>query len=174
MSINKISLILITICVSSCAMFGGSNTSNKSNKSKKSSLPKAMVPKEPGGRGNNWRYLGVSDDGMVITEIDNNSIKQVNTTANIYYYQDRKTITNPQEFSYPSNVRFKYVISEWNVSCDDKRYTLLQNTLYNESGSEIKKNSYQDLNAWRKIDNNSIADTQYQFICNNKNRNLGY
>ncbi len=160
-----IPLTLLTL-VSSCALFAGNSNHNKG---KKSSLPKASRPQQPGGQGNNWRYLGISDNNQIITEIDNNSIKLINQNNLIYYYKDRKTTTNNQ-----NNLRFEYIISEWNMSCLNKNYILLQDTLYNESGIAIKTDSYQNQNNWRTIENDSIADAQYQFICNNKNRNLGY
>ncbi|MBP9743277.1 MAG: hypothetical protein KBD37_07965 [Burkholderiales bacterium] len=167
--------IIFLISLTGCAWFGGSSTSNKSGKTK---IPKTAAIQKPGGSGSNWRYLGTTDDGVLVDEVDINSIsKNVNNGTTLSSYQDRKTVILPNKFAYPSNQpHFKYLISTWQMNCDSKEYLLNTVTLYNESGVKLIHYNYANDSdvKWLRLGDGSFANMQYNFICLNNNRNLGY
>ena len=176
MKLNSLSLVITILAVSGCAWL--SSSSNNKSYSGRSKLPKVQIQK-PGGSGNNWRYLGTTDDGVVVDEIDINSINGVGGNANtqVFNYQDRKTVVIPNQFSYPSNQpRFKYLLSTWQINCTSKEYILSTTTLYNESGVKLIHYNYANNSdvKWLQLGNGSFAQMQYNFICLNINRNLGY
>ncbi|MDQ5920448.1 MAG: hypothetical protein QG673_504 [Pseudomonadota bacterium] len=166
--------------VSGCAWLGGGNSSG-SNKSGKTSIPKTGLIHKPGGTGSNWRYLGTTDDGILVDEIDVNSISKATNNSNgqISSYQDRKTVVLPNKFTYPSNQpNFKYLISTWQMNCTSKEYLLNTVTLYNESGVKLIHYNYSNDSdvKWLKPGDGSFANEQYNLICvdNATARNLGY
>jgi len=158
-----------------CAWFGFGNTS-KSSSSSKLKLPKAQALNPPGGTGKTWRYLGTSDDGQLTVEINDNSIKAAGTQ--IYSYQDRKTVVSPEKFSsyMAGQPHYKYLISNWQVNCNLKQYIIQDTNLYNESAVKLLSYDYtkNDSVKWIKIGSGSLASLQYDYVCQNKNRNLGY
>ena len=169
---NTLFLMFIAITISGCAMFGG----NSNNSSK---IPKTSQTQKPGGNGENWRYLGTTDDGSLIDEIDVNSISSGASKQNtqVFNFEDRKTEISPGLFPYPTNQpRFKYLISTWQINCNSKEYLLNTATLYNDTGVKLIRYNYaNDANVkWLKLGNGSFAVMQYNFICLNTNRNLGY
>jgi len=169
---NILWCLIIVITLSSCALFN----SNKSKASGKTKLPKVTTATPPGGTDKNWRYLGMSDDGQLIDEINDTSI--TSNQPQLYYYQDRKTVATPDKFtSYLADQpHYKYLVSNWQMNCNDKSYIILNTTLYNESAVQLATYDYRaDTNVkWIKIGSSSLAELQYEYICLNKNRNLGY
>lgn len=171
---NCLYLLVLTVTLNSCAWM-----SSSTNKSAKSSLPKTPQIQKPGGTGDNWRYLGTTDDGVLVDEIDSKSINSGVSSQNtqVFNFQDRKTVVLPNKFAYPSNQpRFKYLISTWQMDCNSKQYLLNTATLFNESGVKLTHYNYANDSdvKWLKLGSGSFADMQYSFICLNTNRNLGY
>jgi hypothetical protein len=93
-----------------CAWFS-SGKSSKPSSSGKVKLPRVKSLNPPGGIGKTWRYLGTSDDGQLVVEINDSSIHM--TESPIYTYQDRKTVVSPSGFtSYMAGQpHYKYLIS---------------------------------------------------------------
>ena len=170
-----ISVIVATL--SGCALFGGS--SNNKPPSSKTSVPKVPTIQKPGGDGESWRYLGTTNDGLLVDEINDSSISSgiSNKNTQVYNFQDRKTVTAPSKFDYPSDQpHFKYLISNWQMDCNNKVYLLNAATLYNESGIKIINYNYSSDSSvtWLKFSSGNFAQMQYDYICLSKNRNLGY
>ena len=107
--INKQTPILLIFALSftinSCSTTGGSSSYSRTHKStsKKSSIPKVPPKVMPGGSGDNWRYLGSSDDRLITSEINESSI----TSGKINKFQDRKTVVDQNKFNY-QNLTPKY------------------------------------------------------------------
>jgi hypothetical protein len=158
-----------------CAWFS-SGKSSKPSSSGKVKLPRVKSLNPPGGIGKTWRYLGTSDDGQLVVEINDSSIHM--TESPIYTYQDRKTVVSPSGFtSYMAGQpHYKYLISNWQVNCEHEQYIILNTTLYNESAVKLLSSDYtKDSNVkWIKVGSGSLAALQYDYVCQNKNRNLGY
>jgi hypothetical protein len=173
---NLLLLYLLGLILTNCAWFGGSWNNNSS--SKKVKLPSANLSKAPGGVGADWRYMGITKDNQITDEIDANSIENVNINSMPnFIYRDRKTIVNPLQYNYPpEQPQFKYLISSWQMNCKTKQYLLNSTTLFNAKGQQISQNSYiNNVNVnWLQIDANSFAQLQFNFVCLNQNRNLGY
>lgn len=172
-------LLLLSLLLNGCAMFGDSPSSTKKRTTSKSSVPKVPSIAKPGGDNGSWRYIGTTDDGQLIDEINDSSIKANTSKENfqVYNFQDRKTVVTPKQFTYPSGqAPFKYLISTWQMNCSTQEYLLNSATQYNESGALIVKNDYTDNSSikWLKFTSGSFAGMQYNYICLNKNRNLGY
>ena len=169
-------ILFLNIVVSGCAWFGGTGSSYKPSKT---NIPKLPQSQKPGGTGDNWRYIGTTDDNSMIDEINVNSINSGVSTNNtqIFNFEDRKTVTAPNKFAYPTNEpRFKYLISSWQINCSTQEYLMRTTTLYNESGTKLTAYDYiNDSNIkWLKLGNGSFAHMQYNFVCLNINRDLGY
>ena len=183
MKINSISLLLYSLtlnflALNGCAFFGGGSGS-KTASSGKVTVPKVPAVAKPGGESSSWRYLGTTNDGQLIDEINDNSISSGVSSKNtqVYNFQDRKTVVNPNKFAYPTDqAHFKFLLSHWQMDCNSKEYLLNDATLYNESGVKISTNSYTSDNSvtWLKLGSGTFAEMQYAYICQNKNRNLGY
>ena len=172
---NLYLILLINTLLSGCAWFGLNSSSSKPSKT---SIPKTPISQKPGGL-DNWRYMGTTDDGTMVDEININSINSGVSSDNtqIFNFVDRKTVTAPNKFAYPSDEpRFKYLISTWQMDCNSKEYLMRTTTLYNESGTKLTAYDYtnDDNVKWLKIGSGSFAQMQYNFICLNINRNLGY
>ena len=158
-----------------------SNISNISNKNKsnntKNLTGKTVVPKVPkftlpGGNLDNWRYIGTTANGKFADEINDASIKS--TAIQTYKFTDRKTmITNKAIL--PSNV-YKFTIGQWLMDCSNKQYLLTNISTYDTYGTLIKNFDYasNDSVKWLKFGNGSIAEMQYNYICLNQNKSLGY
>lgn len=175
MKTNTLLIILSAMILNGCAWFGFNNE----KASRKLSPPTTKLIQKPGGDTNNWRYLGTSEDGVLVDEIDINSISLIPTIKNNsnYTYQDRKTIVLTNEFNYPNNQpRFKYLISNWQINCTTHEYLLNSTTLYNDAAIKLISYNYSNLNnaKWLTIGTQSFAAMQYDFICLNQNKNLGY
>lgn len=164
----------VILSLSGCAWFGsGANKKSNSN----GRVPKVTTITPPGGNDKNWRYLGLSDDGKLIVEINDTSISQTNKPL-IYNYQDRKSVVNPNTFnSYTTGQpHYKYLLSNWKMDCNTKQYLILNTTLYDTSAIEQLRYDYSTDNSvkWIKIGSGSLAELQYNYICQNQKRNLGY
>ena len=179
---NSISLLLFSLtnvlALSGCAFFGSSSGSNTSAAGKVS-VPKVPTVAKPGGDSSSWRYLGTTNDGQLIDEINDSSISSGVSSKNtqVYNFEDRKTVVNPNKFAYPKDQpHFKFLLSHWQMDCNNKEYLLGDATLYNESGVKISSSSYSSDNSvtWLKLGSGTFAEMQYAYICQNKNRNLGY
>ena len=157
-----------------CAWFSSNNASSKS--AGKVKLPKVPALNPPGGTGKTWRYLGTSDDGQLIVEINDSSIHM--TESQIYNYQDRKTVASTTNFTayLAKQPHYKYLISNWRINCDLQQYIILNTVLYNETAQKLLSYDYtKDNNVkWIKIGSGSLASLQFDYVCLNKNRNLGY
>ncbi len=176
MKLTLIFLMLLISTLSGCGLFS-SNTPKKTSSSGK--VPKVSQIQKPGGDGDTWRYLGTANDGQLVDEINDSSISSgiSNNNTQIYNFQDRKTVIAPKKFSYPSNQpHFKYLLSTWQMDCNNKMYLLNSATLYNESGVKIINYNYANDSSvtWLKFTSGNFAQMQYDYICTNKNRNLGY
>jgi hypothetical protein len=175
MNKNLFSLILITLSISSCAWMSSSKGSSQT----KTSIPKTPPMQKPGGTASNWRYMGTTDDGTLIDEINVNSITSGSSSQNIqiFNFEDRKTVVIPNKFAYPNNQpHFKYLISAWQMNCITQEYLMRKTTLYNDIGTKMTQYDYTNDNnvKWMKLGSGSFAQMQYNFICLNINRNLGY
>ena len=164
---------IILLAISGCGTY------NSSSKSSKTSIPKTTQIPKPGGNGENWRYLGTTDDGVLVDEINVSSISSTSSAKNtqVFNFEDRKTVILPNQFAYPSNQpRFKYLLSTWQMDCNSKEYLMTTTTLYNESGTKLTRYDYANDSSvkWLKLGSGSFAEMQYNFICLNINRNLGY
>jgi hypothetical protein len=167
----RVSLIgFISLSLTSCAWF--------SSPPKKSTLTLPKVPPVtvPGGSGDNWRYLGTSSDNQLVVEINDKSISVKG--VQIYAFQDRKMVVAPHKFSsyLPNQPHYKYIITNWQMDCNNKQYLIETATLYNEVGAVLLTYDYsQNVNVkWIKFGSGSIAELQYNYICLNQNRMLGY
>lgn len=167
----------LIVNIGGCALFGGSSSHKKSGKNSAISVPKVTVVTPPVGNDKNWRYLGLSDDGQLIDEINDSSIKPTDK-AQIYNYQDRKTVTDINKFTAytTGQPHYKFLLSNWQMDCNSKQYLILNTTLYDSSAIEQLKYDYTTDNSvkWVKIGNGSLAQLQYNYICLNQKRNLGY
>ena len=167
--------ILVGISLSGCGWFWGSGST--SSHKRQSPLPKVTTVQEPGGNGRNWRYLGLSDDSQLINEINESSIQSTDKPL-IYSYQDRKTVANINKFTayVAGQPHYKFLISNWQMDCNTKQYLILNSTLYDELG--VTQLTYNYVNGnnvkWVKIGGGSLAELQYNYICLNQKRNLGY
>lgn len=165
---------MASISLSGCGWFwGNGSTSSK----KHQPLPKVQTVQEPGGNGRNWRYLGLSDDGQLSNEINESSIKSTDKPL-IYSYQDRKTVSNINKFTayVTGQPHYKFLISNWQMDCNTKQYLILTSTLYDSLGVIQLTYNYNnnDNVRWVKIGSGSLAELQYNYICLNQKRNLGY
>ena len=134
---------------------------------------------KPGGTGDNWRYMGTTDDGTLIDEVNVDSIRSgvSDTNSQIFSFEDRKTVILANKFAYPVNEpHFKYLISSWQINCTSMEYLMKTTTLYNEVGTKLTSYDYNNDNniKWLKLGSGSFAQMQYNFVCLNINRNLGY
>ena len=165
-------LVIVSIFLNGCAWVG--SIGKKSN----NIVPKTTLIQKPEGSGNNWRYLGTTDDGVLIDEINVTSIiGEPITDKQIFSFQDRKTVITPNKFTYPINQpHFKYLISTWKINCITQEYLLDTAILYNESAVKLTQYNYaNDINVkWVKLVDSSFAKLQYEFACQNTNRDLGY
>lgn len=166
--------LIIIALIAGCAT--SKKPAGKSSKSTgRSPLPKTPRFALPGGNSENWRYLGTTDDNQIADEIDYTSIESV--IINTYKYQDRKTIISPNTFTYASGQpQYKFAIGSWMINCVKEQYLLTQTTIYDTYGNLIKQYDYTNDNdvKWLKFGHGSIAYMQYNFICLNQNKNLGY
>jgi hypothetical protein len=164
--------LLLFFGLSSCAFFSSSNKTVP-----KKPLPKVPTNVVPDGNGDNWRYIGTTNDGILIVEIDNNSIFSIKKPAEVFNFKDRKTIIDSSQFVYPSGQpHFKYLINSWQMDCQNKKYLLTHASMYNQLGKLVGNYNYtnNDNVKWLSFGSDSIAELEYKFICLNQNRNLGY
>lgn len=169
-----ITALILNLSLSGCALFSSSSSKNKNGSV---TVPKVNAVTPPGGTGKNWRYLGLSDDGQLIVEINDNSISPT-TKPQIYNFQDRKTVADPNKFTaYTSGQpHYKFLISNWQMDCNLKQYLIVNATLYDSSAIEQLRYDYtkDDSVKWIKIGSGSLAELQYNYVCLNQKRNLGY
>lgn len=165
--IYKISiLIIMSLGLSNCA-----TNSSKSYKTKKSTIPKVPAKQIPGGTTDNWRYLGTSQDGQIAVEISESSISK---TANSVKFQDRKTLTNTQKNSTSGAIgNYKYSLSWWNMDCSSKQYYINNTAIYDDYGKLLKNYNFSSTQAIT-ISGGSIAELQYNYVCQGINRQIGY
>ncbi len=71
---------------------------------------------------------------------------------------------------------YKYLISNWQMDCNLKQYLILNTVLYDSSAIELLRYDYTSNTSvkWIKIGSGSLAELQYNYICLNQKRNLGY
>jgi hypothetical protein len=165
-----LSILFIELSLNGCAIFGVKQSYHKR-------LPRVPSLTLPGGKGDNWRYLGTTLNNEIISEINESSIKNVYSNESLYSFQDRKTIINPNNFTYPENQpHYKYILGEWQLNCLDQTYIISSATIFNENGIKIASFDYShDSNIrWIKFGKSSIGELQYNYVCLNKNRELGY
>ena len=170
---NILSIITVSLIMSSCGIFDWFSST------KSVGIPAGFEKKEkiytPGGTGNNWRYLGSTKNGLLVDEIDAQSISLQNGGNKIYTYKDRKTVIYPNLFTYPSSQpRFKFLISTWQINCESKQYNLKETVLYNESSQKITSYNYYNQPKWQNINDKSFSNLQFGFVCLNINKSLGY
>ncbi len=161
--------------ISSCATSnaGKYNTTNLQNV--KANLPKVPKYVIPEGSGENWRYIGTTDNNQIAVEINESSI--TSTAIQIYKFEDRKTIVTPNTFIYqPSQKIYKYALGMWLMDCANKQYLLNKMSIYNIYGTFIQEYDYStdDSVKWLKFGSGGIGEMQYNYICLNQNRFLGY
>lgn len=165
----------LLLCINGCAWFGSDGSPKKSNVAV--SVPKVTQVTAPGGNDKNWRYLGLSDDGQLIVEINDTSITP-DSKPQIYKYQDRKTVVEPTKFtSYTTGQpHYKFLLSNWQMDCNLKQYLILNSVIYDTSAVELLRYDYTTNSSvkWIKIGKGSLAELQYNYICLNQKRNLGY
>lgn len=170
-SIKNYSTIFLFFILSNCAFFSSSHSTPKKP------LPKAPANVVPEGSGDNWRYVGTTNDGTLIIEINNNSIIALKNAAEVFNFSDRKTITDPTQFIYSGDQpHFKYLINSWQMDCRNKKYLLTGAKMYNQAAKLLGNYNYtnNDNVKWLSFGSGSIAELEYKFICLNQNRNLGY
>lgn len=175
MKIQNTQFIIIAFLAINSISCSTSNT-KKYNKSPTTTSSKSKIPRVPakilpGGTGDNWRYIGISKDGLIGTEIDNSSIIAISN--NQYKFQERKTIMDTNKMSYPSGMpKYMYSISNGKIDCNSKQYILNSTTLYDRLGKLIRTTQLD--NQYTNIVSKSSAEQEYNFICNGLNRNIGY
>lgn len=157
-------------------MVGCATNTNANNKrrysSRKSTIPKVPPRVIPGGSGDNWRYLGTTQNNTISDEINESSIQLSNKQVN--RYQDRKTIINTSTFNYNGlTPKYKYNLSWWKIDCNQKQYLIDSSSIYDEYGKLLKNYSL-DSAAWSPITGDSIAEQQYNYVCKGINRTVGY
>jgi hypothetical protein len=99
--LQKISLLWISFIISSCAFNPNTNLKQVQKPITKKPLNKATIRLIPGGTNDNWRYIGLTIDKNLVSEINESSI--ISISNSIIKFQDRKTIININQFSYPKN-----------------------------------------------------------------------
>lgn len=169
----KYSSLGLLVLLNGCAWF----SSSRGTTHKKTALPKAPTIRVPGGIGDNWRYIGTTTDGLIVVELNNNSIQAVKNNNELFNFEDRKTVVEPSQYTYSANQpHFKYIINTWQMDCQNKKYLLINANMYNQAAVSIGKFDYSNNNdvKWLNFGEGSIADLEYKFVCLNQNRNLGY
>jgi hypothetical protein len=174
--LNNHYLKLITIAttclfLSNCA----TNSKNSGAKSGGRIVPATQKFTLPGGNSSNWRYLGTTDDNLIANEISDSSIES--SGKQTYKYQDRKTIVDVNSFEYlPNQPKYKFALGSWLMDCSSKQYLILKISIYDKLGNLIKNYDYtnNDSVKWLQFGEGSLANIQYNYICLNVNRNLGY
>lgn len=164
-----IAIMMISACSSNRNPYSKSYTGSSSKS--KSSLPKVPARIVPGGNADNWRYLGVTSNSSLAIEINESSINK--QYGNTYKYQDRKTVVNPAGFAYNGTPNYYYSLSWWKINCDTKQYQTTETNLYDSYGKFIQNYSFSG-NSLTTIPAGSVADMQYNYVCNNVYRNVGY
>ena len=158
-SLRYLLIILNLSLLNGCAI-------NSSTKSWKSSVPKVPAKQLPGGSADTWRYLGSTN--LVAVEINESSIS---TNANFDSFQDRKTVIEPNKLNYQGTA-YKYALSWWQLNCTHKQYLINATSLYDSFGKLIT--TYPLTTNWSTIASGSIAELQYNYLCQGTNRTLGY
>lgn len=172
----------LAICLSTLSLFacsttssgnGNTSSSSKSNykSTKKSSMPKVPQKKLPGGNGDNWRYLGTTNDNLLALEINDTSISSSNS---INKFQDRKTVITPSKYNYQGTPNYKYSLSWWQLNCSQKQFMITSSSVYDTYGNLLKNYSFSNNQQWSSVTDGSIAEQQYNYVCKGMNRTLGY
>lgn len=170
-----LSLITIgTLFSVSCSNSSAPNAtkSYRGKSSTKNSLPRVPPRNIPGGVGDNWRYLGTTISNSVAIEINESSINK--SPSNKYKYQDRKTVIEAGKFAYGSMPSYQYSLSNWLMDCDNKVFKINSTSIYDGYGKLIKSYSFDDNILSSAISHGSIAEKQYNYICNSYGRSIGY
>lgn len=163
---------LTVLFLNGCAT--NSSSSYKKSKSKsKNTLPRVPAKSLPGGSGDNWRYLGSSQNGQLAIEINESSIKTINEMNN---FQDRKTVVEPAKFNYQGlTARYKYSLSWWQLDCNQRQYSIRSTDLYDAYGKLVKSYTFSGADSdAAAIASGSIAELQYNYLCIGSNRSVGY
>lgn len=175
---NKLKILIISLlCMLVSCSF---------NKKNSVSLPKVNNTASPGGSELNWRYLGMNEKRNISLEIDDNSIKSysinndnyLNESQNIrnslLTFTDRKTFFDSNLLV--NNKIYKYVISSWVVDCLNEEYLIQDANFYNNKGESLAFYNFREDNSqnWYKVGNDSFSKLQYNYVCFDINRQLGY
>lgn len=166
-------ITFVTFTIISCSTSSNNKSKATSSYNSKSKIPRVPTRVLPGGNSDDWRYLGLSSDGSFGTEINNASISSISYSK--YSFQERKTIMDTNKYPYyqQNNPKYTYSISNWQINCNSKSYSIKSVTLYDQLGKQIKDTIlYSDKET--QINNGSIAWQEYNYICNNVGRNIGY
>lgn len=164
------SCTIIVACSSPSTPYSRSYNSTTTTKTK-SSLPKVPPRIMPGGDGDNWRYLGRSNNGTIGVEINNDSISSQDN--NQYKFQDRKTIVNPSGYAYNGTPSYRYSLSWWSLNCSTRQYQITSTALYDNYGKPVTSYNF-DQTQSSTASSGSIAEAQYNYVCNNIKKNVGY
>ncbi len=171
----KILCLVLIICMLTNCASTNEKTKNKNLQNVKSNLPKVPKYTIPGGTDESWRYLGTTENNQIAIEINESSI--VSSAIQTYKFQDRKTIINPNTFVYtPNQKKYRFALGYWLMDCANKQYLLNKMSIYDIYGTLIQEYDYtrDDSVKWLKFGNSSIGELQYNYICLNQNRFLGY
>lgn len=169
-----IGTLLLFACSSTTSTGNNNGTSAyaKSYKStKKTNMPKVPQKKLPGGNGDNWRYLGTTNDNLLALEINDTSITSSNS---INKFQDRKTVIAPNKYNYQGQPNYKYSLSWWQLNCSQKQFMVTSSSIYDTYGNLLKNYSFSGNQQWSSVIDGSIAEQQYNYVCKGLNRTLGY
>jgi hypothetical protein len=163
---------ILTAAIISCSTV---KPNRKNNNSDKIVLPKVNRINIPGGTNINWHYIGTDIEHNFSTEIDESSIKLIKD--NIYKYTSRKTIFKPSILNYlPQEKKYKYHIANWFFDCDTKEFVLIDLVTYDNLGNQLSTYNYKEKIQlkWNKVGVSTIAEKEYNYICLNEGRNIGY
>lgn len=140
----------------------------------------------PQGSELNWRYLGMNEKRNIAIEIDDNSIKiysnkddnYINESQKVkkslFTFIDRKTFFDNNLLV--NNKVYKYIISSWLIDCFNEEYIIQDASFYNNKGESLAFYNFRNDNSqkWYKIGNDSFSKLQYNYVCFDINRQLGY
>jgi len=157
--IYKLSIYLgLIVITSSCAT---------GNVTKRSTIPTKNLKRTvvPSGKNYNWRFLGKNNNYEITDEIDENSVTIIGN--NVFQFKERKTFINSDPF--PEG----YTINNVKMRCADQTFAIIASNSYNRQGVLVSSKAI-DNEEFVDIVKNSFAFSQYQYVCINKNRTIGY
>lgn len=162
---NKlISLLPLLLLVASCSSdkspkSSSSSSSSLSSGTVKTKLPSVALRNAPGGMGMEWNYLGVNKD-RVSLEINTATIKNI---AGVYNVDTRITISEPKNFKYGLDDKYKYSLNKVSINCANEAYKAISATTYTSNGKLIK--SYSFNSPFKVIQEQSLIFLAYNYVC---------